>query len=93
MAKQAYSKHQQGIIRRYYENIDTIALQRLGELVTELYLAETSAKQAKLWERVDKAMIQLKVKDKLRAHILKQAKVEVLAQHVEDWIKAAPANQ
>lgn len=93
MAKQAYSKHQQGIIRRYYDNLDTIALQRLGELVTELYLAQGSAKQAKLWERADKAMVQLKVKDTLRQHIMEQAQVEILARNVEDWIKATTTNK
>jgi hypothetical protein len=35
-----FSPHQQRIIKRYYENQDTIQLQRLGELVTDLYLAE-----------------------------------------------------
>ncbi len=35
-----YSRHQQSIIKRYYNNRDDIALQRAQELVTELYLAE-----------------------------------------------------
>ena len=35
-----YSKHQQKIIKNYYNNRDAIALQRVQELVTELYLAE-----------------------------------------------------
>ena len=39
MGMQDYSAHQQKIIKRYYENIDQIALQRLAELVGDLYLA------------------------------------------------------
>ena len=35
-----YSKFQQNIIKNYYENRDAIALQRVQELVTELYLSE-----------------------------------------------------
>ena len=35
-----YSKYQQKIIKNYYEHQDTILLQRLGEQITELYLAE-----------------------------------------------------
>ena len=38
------SKHQQKIIKNYYENRDAISLQRLSELVTELYLAALSRK-------------------------------------------------
>ena len=44
-----YSKHQQKIIKRYYDNRDTIALQRVQEIVTELYLSE-GKKQQKHWQ-------------------------------------------
>ena len=43
------SKYQQKIIKNYYDNREAIALQRLGELVTELYLAE-GKKRAKAVE-------------------------------------------
>lgn len=43
-----FSKHQQGIIKRYYRNLDKIQAQRLSELVTEIYLAE-GKKLEKLW--------------------------------------------
>ena len=49
MGMENYSKHQQGIIKRYYENFDQITLQKLSELVTELYLAE-GKKRDKLWQ-------------------------------------------
>ena len=38
------SNYQDRIIRNYYQNRDTIMLQRLGELVTDLFLAEGKAK-------------------------------------------------
>ena len=34
------TRHQQSIVKRYYDNLDTVLLQRLGEQVTDLYLAE-----------------------------------------------------
>ena len=40
-----YTPHQQRIIKRYYNNQDTIQQQRLAELVTELYLAEGKKRQ------------------------------------------------
>lgn len=57
MAKgQFLSSYQQGIVKRYYENRDTVAIQRLGELVSELYLADTPAKADKLWKQADAAL-------------------------------------
>ncbi len=35
-----YSKYQQKIINNYYNNQETLLLQKLGENVTELFLAE-----------------------------------------------------
>ena len=40
-----YSKHQQKLIKNYSENREAISLQRLSELVTELYLAEGKARE------------------------------------------------
>ena len=45
------SKHQQKIIKNYYENRDSIAIQRLQELVTELYLA-TGKKRQQHWKSI-----------------------------------------
>ena len=38
--------YQENIIKRYYENKPEIMLQKLSELATELYLAETPKKRA-----------------------------------------------
>jgi hypothetical protein len=58
MAKR--SAYQDRIIRNYYQNQDTIMLQRLGELVSDLYLAEGKARQ-RIWARVAAALEKLKV--------------------------------
>jgi hypothetical protein len=60
------SNYQDRIIRNYYQNRDDIMLQRLGDLVTDLYLAEGSAK-TRLWKRVADALAKLKVpKDQIQ---------------------------
>ena len=46
-----YSKHQQNIIRNFYDNRESIALQKLQENVTDLYLAEGKKRQA-VWKRI-----------------------------------------
>lgn len=50
MAKE-FSKYQQKVIKNYYDNRDAISLQRLSELVTDLYLAEGKSRQTK-WNQV-----------------------------------------
>jgi hypothetical protein len=80
-----YSSHQKKIISRYYENRDEIMLQRLSELVSELYLAETDRRRDQLWERVAAAMRNLKVKESIAAHILEKRSPEVLAANLKEW--------
>jgi len=89
MGKRQYSRYQQELIGRYYENLDTIMLGRLGELVTELYLAQTEAKQQRLWEKAHKAMVQLKIPGAIISHIMAKRNVEVLARNLSGWLKEA----
>ncbi len=58
MAKR--SNYQDRIIRNYYQNRDDIMLQRLGELVTDLYLAEGKTR-IKVWNRVAEVLEKLKI--------------------------------
>lgn len=56
-----HSKYQQNIIKNYYENRENIALQRVQELVTELFLSE-GKKRATQWDRLEKHLLKLEVK-------------------------------
>lgn len=80
-----YTRHQKKIIERYYDHRDTIMLEKLSELVGELYLADTDKKRDKLWERVAIAMKNLKIKEPLMTHILQARKPELLAEHLREW--------
>lgn len=52
-----YSGRQRKIIDRYYEHEETIVAQRLGEIVSELFLAIGNEKKtARLWARAEKAL-------------------------------------
>jgi len=53
MAKgQHLSRHQKGIVNRYYSNLDTLTLTRLQELVSDLYLAE-GKKAENHWKKAE----------------------------------------
>ena len=84
-----YSKYQQDVISRYYENLDVIMLGKLQELVTELYLADSRNKQDRLWDRAHKAMVKLKIKPAIVEHIMKTRSTTILAKNVADWLKSA----
>lgn len=87
MAKQEYSGYQKKVIQNYYNNLDTIALTRLQELVTDLYLAETPAKKKKLWQQVEKSLTKLKIKPAIKARILETQDIKILAQNIQEWLK------
>ena len=82
-----YTPHQRKIIERYYDNRDSIMLEKLSELATELFLAESDKHRDRLWDRVAAAMKNLKVPQKIAAHILEKRSPEVLAANVKDWLK------
>ena len=50
--KKPLTPHQKGIVRRYYENREAISTQKLGEIVSELYLCTSPKKADRLWERI-----------------------------------------
>jgi hypothetical protein len=79
MPMENYSKHQQQIIRGYYKNRDTLALQRAQELVTELYLSE-GKKRAKVWEQLAGHLAALKVPEAQIASLRDKDKPELVAQ-------------
>jgi hypothetical protein len=68
MAKR--SSYQDRIIRNYYKNQDDIMLQKLGDLVTDLYLAEGKTKD-RLWKRLTAVLTNLKIPDDQIQHIVR----------------------
>lgn len=78
-----HSKHQQRIIRNYYNHRETLALQRLGELVTELYLAEGSKQRQRQWKFIVASLEKLNVKKPQIDHLVKQDDAALLAKFLE----------
>ena len=79
------TRHQQNIIKRYYENLDTISLQKLGEQVTELYLAEGKSRE-KVWKRIIATLEKLKVPPTRIEHLSKQDNPALLAKLLEELL-------
>ncbi len=78
-----YTAHQQKIIKRYYDNLDQIAGQRLADLVGELYLAEGKKKE-KAWKDAAAAMAKLGVPAARIAHLLEKKDAALVAELVKE---------
>ena len=78
-----FSKHQQNIIRNYYENRESISLQRLSEFVTELYLSEGKGRE-KQWTYIVGALEKLEIPAERIEHLRKQDNPALLAKLVEE---------
>lgn len=81
MAK--HSRYQQNVIKNYYRNREAISLQRLQEMVTDLYLAE-GKKRIQQWKRVSAHLEKLGLKPTRIQHLVEADDPSVIAKIVEE---------
>jgi hypothetical protein len=86
MASRDLSRRQSSIVKRYYDNLDTIVANRLQEAVTELYLAETDRQRASLWRKVKTQLDKTPADPEKTQRIVEGNDVEGLAKLVNDLI-------
>lgn len=80
MAKR--TKYQDKVIRNYYQNREAIAIQRLQELVTELYLTE-GKKRERHWQSLANHLSALGVKPEQIDHLIKKDNPELVANFIK----------
>ncbi len=78
-----YSKFQQKAIKNFYDNRESISLQRLGELVTDLYLAEKKSRASK-WKQISAALNRLGVPQSEIDHLVSKDDPALLAKKVAE---------
>ena len=59
--EKGYTPYQQKVIRRFYENKDLRLIQKLGELVSNLYVETSDKKRESGWKRIKDILVDLKV--------------------------------
>lgn len=79
------SKYQERIIKNYYNNREDISLQRVQELVTELYLSE-GKKRERHWKTIVGHLEKLGVKQDQIDHLFQQDNPELVAKLVQTLI-------
>lgn len=73
---------QKGIVRRYYENRETGATQKLGEVVSELYTCEDEKRATRLWRSALTALVNAGVHRGRAERIVAERDLEHLARLV-----------
>ena len=92
MAKgQFLSGSQQKIVGRYYDNLDSISLQKLGELVSDIAVCTDARKIGDLWQRVHKALRKTPADQLKAARIVAERNVESLAKLVGELSTLKPS--
>lgn len=79
-----HSKYQKGVIKRYYEHRDTLALQKLAEIVSNLYLETSAAKIKRAWKSAHAQMLAAGVHKHQADNILEEQDLGALAKIVSD---------
>ncbi len=86
MAKR--SNYQDRVIRRYYQNQDQILIQRLGDLITDLYLAE-GTNRVRLWKRTVEILEKLKVPNDRVQHVFQSDNPALVAEVLKELLEKA----
>jgi hypothetical protein len=73
-----FTPYQEKVVNRYYRNRDRIAEQRLGELVSEIYLSEGKQRD-RLWQSAATALAQVGMPQSRIDHILEVRDPALLA--------------
>lgn len=85
MAKNQYlTKYQQGIVNRFYEHRDARVVQRLQELVSEIYLATGENALKKKWDVVAKELEKTNAGAAVVARIVTARDIKALAALLSD---------
>ncbi len=93
MAKgQFLTPYQQSIVNRYYQHLDTMTLQKLSELVSDLFTAsKADLKLAeRLWEMAARALAKTAANPDRVARIVTARNVTQLAELVNELVTAKP---
>ena len=83
MADRDYSKYQQKVIKRFYDNREQIDDQKLSELQTSLFLA-TDKQKPKLWERAKGILDRMQLPPSRVDNVMTSEDPAVLAKIVEE---------
>ena len=78
------TKYQQSVIRNFYQNREAIAVQRLQELATELYLV-SGKKRDQLWKQLRAHMETLRIDPARIEYVIGQQDPALVAKVAQEY--------
>ena len=84
MNEKGYTKYQQKAIRNFYDNKDLRLVQKLGELVSNLYLETSEKKTEAGWGKIRKILTDLKVHPGEVEYLTKEKKLSMISKKLDE---------
>jgi hypothetical protein len=79
-----YSEYQKKVIRNFYDNKDLRLVQKLGELVSNLYLETSEKKKETGWKRIKKVLNDLKVHPGEVEYLTKDKNLSMISKKLDE---------
>lgn len=82
--EKGYTPYQQNIIKNFYETKDLRLIQKLGELVSDMYLETSEKKKASGWEKIKKMLTDLKTHPNEVEYLTKDKNLSVISKKLAE---------
>jgi len=82
--EKGYTEYQKKAIRNFYDNKDLRLVQRLGELVSNLYLETSEKKKETGWKKIKKILADLKVHPGEVEHLTKDKNLSLISKKLDE---------
>lgn len=79
-----YTPYQRRVIRRYYNNQEDLSVQRLSEIVSDLYLTPPGKKADRLWQQAEQALVKAGANKAWLAKVVAEHNLKGLAEIVKE---------
>ena len=79
-----YTPYQRRVIKRFYDRQEEISVQRLSEIISDLYLCTSGKKADRLWEQAEKALAKAGANKAWLAKVVADRNVAGLARIVQE---------
>ncbi len=79
-----YTGYQRKVIKNFYENKDLRLIQKLGELVSNLYVETSEKKKETGWKRIKKMLTDLKVHPHEVEYLTKDKNLSMISKKLAD---------
>ncbi len=79
-----YSEYQKKVIKNFYDNKDLRLVQKLGELVSNLYLETSEKKKETEWKKIKKMLTDLKVHPGEVEYLTKDKNLSLISKKLDE---------